>query len=272
MLRSKSYATRATTFLAAAALALPAFARAQDNRPVVVVFTFTNNSIGAASSDFAGVATGIQDLLITDMASNAKIRLVDRARIAELTQEQNLVKSGAIDPQTAIRIGHMFGAQYAVTGGFMSDGHGKAVLTGRTIDMETSQIGNPEKIEGRSDDVLGLISQLSTRLASNMKLTPKPGASRRTGDAGEAQKSAPAQSGTPAAHAQAPSNVEQFAKPVSEKARKVKLDAASLKLYSNALDEIDKKNVAKARTLLEQVYKANPEFEQAKVQLENLGH
>lgn len=271
MLRTLSHATRVTA-LAAAMLAMPALVHAQDNRPVVVVFTFTNNSIGAGSSDFAGVATGVQDLLITDMASNAKIRLVDRARIAELTQEQNLVKSGAIDPATAIRLGHMFGAQYAVTGGFMSDGHGKAVLTGRTIDMETSQIGNPEKIEGRSDDVLGMISQLSTRLASNMKLTPKPGAARRTGDASEVQKSSPTQSGSPAASAPGQSNVEQFAKPVSDKARKTKLDAASLKTYSNALDEIDKKNIAKARTLLEQVYKANPDFEQAKIQLDKLGH
>src|SRR4051812_18609969 len=100
MSRSKSYATsyatRAATLFAAAALAAPVMAgvlRAQDTRPVVVVFTFTNSSIGAGSADFAGVQTGIQDLLITDLASNAKYRLVDRARINQLLQEQNMVKN-----------------------------------------------------------------------------------------------------------------------------------------------------------------------------------
>ena len=49
---------------AAAAIAVPTFAVAQDNRPVVVVFQFTNSSISTGAADFAGVQTGIQDLLV----------------------------------------------------------------------------------------------------------------------------------------------------------------------------------------------------------------
>lgn len=271
MLRTMSHATRVITKLAAvAALALPTVVVAQDNRPVVVVFTFGNSSVGAGAADFAGMQTGVQDLLITDMASNAKIRLVDRARLAELLQEQNLVKSGAIDPATAIRLGHMMGAQYAVYGGFMSDGHGKAILTGRTIDMETSQISNPEKIEGKADDVLAIIAQLSTKLAANMKLDPKPGAGKRVGDAGDAAKPAPAQTGTPAKTAPAQSNVEQYAKPVSAQAMQAKVDAGTLRLYSQALEEIDKKNKTKAKDLLKQVLAKYDGWEPAKRQLEKL--
>lgn len=273
MSRTMSHATRvARTFAFAAAFAVPAIARAQDNRPVVVVFTFGNSSIGAGKADFDGIATGVQDLLITDMASNAKIRLVDRARINEVLQEQNMVKGSQIDPATAVRLGKIMGAQYAVTGGFLSDGHGKAVLTGRTIDMETTQIANPEKIEGKSDDVLGMIGQLSTKLAANMKLDPKPG--RRVGDAGDAAKSTPAQSGAPAA-ASAPAknaeHVEQFAKAVSTKSMQVKLDAATLKLYSSALDEMDKRNKTKAKELLNQVLAKYKDFEPAQRQLDKLG-
>jgi TolB-like protein len=256
-----SRATR--TFAAAAALAFPAFAGAQDNRPVVVVYTFTNSSIGPARAEFDGISTGVQDLLITDMASNAKIRLVDRSHIAEVQQEQNMVKGGQIDPQTAVRLGKIMGAQYAIIGGFMSDGKGKAVLTGRTIDIETTQIANPEKIEGKADDVMGMISQLSAKLSSNMNLTPKPG--RRVGDAGAAQKSAPAaQSGAPAASGQV-----QFAKAVTK--TMVKLDGATLKVYSNALDEMDKKNSAKAKQLFNQVLAKYPDFEPAKNQLNKIG-
>jgi TolB-like protein len=266
MLRMRTIAAAATL----AVTAIPAIAAAQDNRPVVVVFTFTNSSIAAGRADFDGISTGVQDLLITDMAANAKIRLVDRARIAELLQEQKMVKDQQIDPATAVRLGKIMGAQYAVTGGFMSDGKGKAVLTGRTIDMETSQIANPEKIEGSSSDVLGMIAQLSSKLAGGMNLAPKPG--RRVGDAGPSgdakpaakPAAAPEQSGAPAASA-----VEQYARPVTQKPN-VKLDAASLKLYSNALDEMDKGNKAKAKQLLEQVVAKNGDFEPAKAQLKKV--
>jgi len=267
MVPSMSYAVR--SLAAAALLALPAVAVAQDTRPVVVVYTFTNSSIGAGAADFNGIATGVQDLLITDMASNAKIRLVDRSRIAEILQEQNMVRSNQIDPQTAVRLGRIMGAQYAIVGGFMSDGKGNAVITGRTIDIETTQIANPEKIQGKADDVLGMINQLSTKLASTMNLAPKPG--RRVGDAGAAEsKLAPAQSGTPAA-ATKPGTVEQYAKPVSEKAMKVKLDGATLKLYSNALDEMDRHNTAKAKELLQQVLAKYEDFEPARNQLKKIG-
>jgi len=189
MLRSTAFPARllaATLLFSAGRLDAQA-----DNRPVVVVFTFTNSSIGA-KGEFDGLATGIQDLLITDLASSTKIRLVDRSRISEILQEQSMVRGGQIDPQTAVKVGKILGAQYAITGGFMADKSGAAVLTGRTIDIETTQIANPQKITGKSEDVLGLIAQLSSKIGSDMSLAPKSG--RRSGDAGDA-KSGPAQSG-----------------------------------------------------------------------------
>ncbi len=268
MLRTMSHATRVMrTIAAAAAIALPAIpvAGAQDSRPVVVVFTFTNSSLGAGKADFDGISTGVQDLLITDMASSAKIRLVDRARIAELLQEQKMVKDQQIDPATAVRLGKIIGAQYAVTGGFLSDGKGKAVLTARTIDLETSAIANPEKIEGSSGEVLALIGQLSSKLSSGMSLAAKPG--RRVGEAGDAAKpaAAPAQTGAPA------SNVEQYARAVSPKSMQMKLDGATLKIYSNALDEMDRKNKTKAADLFKQVLAKYPDFEPAQNHLKKVG-
>src|SRR5262249_28732378 len=105
MLRQLSQTTRMLAL--AAAFALPGVTLAQgDNRPVVVVFRFDNNSIGAGRADFDGMATGVQDLLITDLASNSKIRLVDRAHLNEILSEQNLSKAQQLDPATAVRIGN----------------------------------------------------------------------------------------------------------------------------------------------------------------------
>ena len=296
MLRQMSYATRVFAAAAAATLALPAVSVAQDNRPVVVVFTFTNSSIGAAKAEYDGVSTGIQDLLITDLASNTKIRLVDRAHLNEVLTEQKLTKDGQVDPTTAIRLGKIFGAQYAVTGGFMSDGRGNVILTGRTIDIETTQIGNPTRINGKADNVLAAITELSTKVSSNMNLAPKPGAGR--GDAGNVGKGAPAQTGstsygsatsggpksgassastggsTPKTAATATSTRDTvlYAKPTTKPdAMKVKLDAPALKLYSQALDAMDAKDNTKAIALLKQVLDRFQGFEPAERNLKRLG-
>jgi TolA-binding protein len=54
---------------------------------------------------------------------------------------------------------------------------------------------------------------------------------------------------------------------------KTKLDAATMRLYSRALDEIDAKNAAKATELLRQVVGKYPDFEPARRNLDKLaGH
>ena len=277
MLRQMPYATR--VFAAVATFALPAVSLSQDNRPVVVVFTFMNSSVGTGRGEYDGVSTGIQDLLITDLADNSKIRLIDRTYLNEVLAEQKLTKDGQVDPTTAIRLGKIFGAQYAVTGGFMSDGHGNVILTGRTIDIETTQIGNPTKINGKADNVLAAIAELSTKVSSNLNLAPKPGAGR--GDAGAAAKGTPVQTGstpydgstpkTAPATSTPPASV-RYAKPTTNQdALTVKLDAPALKLYSQALNAMDAKDNAKAIALFKQVLDRFPGFEPAERNLKKLG-
>jgi TolB-like protein len=274
-----------TLFAAGTALALPAVVAAQGNRPVVAVLEFTNASIGKDARDYDGLGKGIADLLITDMASNQKVRLVDRDRIQTVLQEQNLVKSGSIDPQTAVRVGKILGAQYAVVGTFMNVS-GQMVLTGRTIDVETTEIANPQKVQAKGDDVLGLIAQLSSKLNNDIKLDAKP--VRRTGDAGtEAPAKAPAgnagaapqgkaaetkavETKPPAKSAVPVTKVETFAKELPPQARSVKLDLATARVYSNALDEMDKKNPAKAAELFRQVVAKYPNFTPAKNNLDKV--
>jgi TolB-like protein len=127
-----------TTVLAAtSALAFPTAAKAQANKPIVAVLAFDNTSIGKDAHDYDGLGKGITDLLITDMASNTKVRLVDRDRIQTVLQEHSLVKSNAIDPQTAVRVGKILGAQYVIVGSFMN-ANGQMVLTVPTIDDDTT--------------------------------------------------------------------------------------------------------------------------------------
>lgn len=261
---------RSMLALASVAMVAPAIAAAQA-KPVVAVLYFDNNSIGKDRADYEGVGKGMADLLITEMAANPNLRIVERERIQSLLVEQNLTKQGTIDPTTAIRLGKIIGAQYMITGGFMSDGRGNFVLTARSINVETSAIGNPVRLNEKGDDVLGMIAKLSTKLNSEMKLP-----ALQVGQAGSepaamptgapAQQAAPQAVAAVAAAEQKPAAAEQKtvkAEPKPAKAEtKVaraesrpagKMDMRTAMLYSKALEEDDAGNKTKAVELYKQV-------------------
>ena len=256
----------AFAFAAFAALAAPMAIEAQA-KPVIAVLPFDNNSIGKDRADFDGIGRGMADMLITDMAQNASITVVERERIQALLTEQNLVKSGTIDPQTAIRLGKMIGAQYMITGGFMSDGRGTYVLTARAINVEKSTIVNPVRLTTKGDDVLGLMSQLSSKLNSEMKLpalqvgdasapAAVPAGAPVNAAAAPESKAAPAAAvvaSTPAAAKAAPPSqpAQQVAK--AESKPKGKMDMRTALLYSKALEEEDAGNSTTAVELYKQV-------------------
>lgn len=262
---------RVAMALASVAVFAPAVLAAQA-KPVVAVLYFDNSSIGKDRADYEGIGKGMAEILINDFAQNPNVRVVERERIQALLVEQNLTKQGAIDPQTAIRLGKIVGAQYLITGGFMSDGRGNFVLTGRTINVETSVIANPTRVNAKGDDVLGMIAQLSSKMSAEMKIP-----ALRVGDASGAAATpagAPA-AAAPAAHdshavaAKTPEAKPADAKPADAKpadakpaaakpmhvaeARPRKMDMKTAMLYSKALEEEDAGNKSKAVELYRQV-------------------
>ena len=231
--------------LAGAVLA-PSMALAQQPaRPVVAVFNFDNNSIGKDAADYNGIGKGVADFLITDLAANPSVTVVDRDHLQQVLQEQNLVRQGAVDQQTAVRVGKLVGAQYAILGGFMSDGRGTMVLTGRSVNLETGVVTNPQRVQAKTDDVLGLIAKLSDRVAHDMKL--------------------------PAiTHERAPGMNPRDRKSNDGEAEPVKMDLRTAMLYSKALDAQDNGDTARATELYRQVLGKFPSFTPAKTRLDKL--
>jgi TolB-like protein len=279
-----------------AALApLVAFApvAAAQNTPIVTVLAFDNAAFGPAAKDYDGIGKGIMDLVITDLATGGKVRVVDRSRVQSILDEQNLSKSGAIDGTTAVRVGRLLGACYSVYGSFVrNDKSGDNVLTIHTTSNETGQIQNAIKVQSKGDDMLDLIARASAQFASQVDVKACPGGGpRRTGDASPApaqQQSAQAQTqtasasqsvaqkpATPAAAAPAPAKeVVKFANSLTpdqvKKIKNVKLDARSMLIYSRALDAKDHKENARARTLAQQVLDKHPEFSPAETLIASL--
>jgi TolB-like protein len=267
---------RAAMALASVAIFAPAIVHAQ-NKPVIAVLYFDNNSIGKDHADYDGVGKGIADMLITDMASNPSVTVVERERIQALLTEQSLTMAKTIDPQTAIKLGKIIGAQYMITGGFMSDGKGTFVLTARAINVQTSAITNPTRINSKGDDVLGLIAQLSTKLNNEMKLP-----ALRVGDVGGAAAT-PAGNPAPAAAPQAQvatatateAKVEHKAEAhapmhVAQAKSSKKMDMKTAMLYSKALEEEDAGNRTKAVELYRQVVKEFPQYAPAQAKIDKL--
>jgi len=242
--------TSMKAWVLAALVAGPALAMAQANTPVVAVLYFDNNSFGKDHGDYDGLGKGIADLLINDMASNASMRVVERDRIQSILQEQSLVQTKTIDPQTAVRLGKLLGAQYMITGGFMSDGKGTLLVTSRVISVETGAITNPVKLQSKGDDVLALIGQLSTKLNTELKLPARSAALDRKPPTSVGE--------TPAAAKQAGHQATATTQVASAKSQK--LDVKTALLYSKALDEQDNGNPKKAAELYRAVLEKFPEF------------
>jgi TolB-like protein len=232
-----------------AALSVPATAAAQNAaRPVVAVFNFDNNSIGGGAASYDGIGKGMAEFLITDLARNANVVVVDRERIQQILQEQNLIKQGAVDPETAVRVGRLVGAQYAILGGFMNDGRGTMVLTARAVNMETGVVSNPQRVQSKSDDVLALMAELSDRVSRDMKLPAIVHPERPGGSGGDRPPGDGADAGTPP----------------------VKMDLRTAMLYSKALDAQDQGDTAKATELFRQVLDKFPKYTPARTHLDKL--
>lgn len=261
---------RVAMALASMAVLMPVVAQAQA-KPVVAVLYFDNNSIGRDARDYDGVGKGMAELLTNDLLANPRVSVVERERIQALLVEQNLTSQKTIDPATAVRLGKIIGAQYMIYGAFMSDGRGQFVLTAKTVNVETSAISNPTRVNARGDDVLGMIAQLNEKLISDMQLS-----ALRVGQAGAPPAAQPA--GQPASQAAAPAHAAhaeskpaaaeskpaaaqpRAAQQVAQAPRSRKMDMKTAMLYSKALEEEDAGNRTRAIELYRQVNAKFPDY------------
>jgi TolB-like protein len=253
---------RVAMALASMAVLMPVVAQAQA-KPVVAVLYFDNNSIGRDARDYDGVGKGMAELLTNELLANPRVSVVERERIQALLVEQNLTSQKTIDPATAVRLGKIIGAQYMIYGAFMSDGRGQFVLTAKTVNVETSAISNPTRVNARGDDVLGMIAQLNEKLVSDMQLP-----ALRVGQAGSAPAAQPV--GQPAPQAAAPAHAAHAeSKPaaaqpkptqVAQAPKSRRMDMKTAMLYSKALEEEDAGNRTRAIELYRQVNAKFPDY------------
>ena len=140
---------------------------AQEAPKVVAVLRFDN---GTGDGKYDNLGRGLAAMMISDLSVLDQIRLVERERLEELQTELEFQQSAWADPATAQTTGLMMGAEYVVTGSFMTvDPH--MLLGTRIVDVETSEIRKAAEVTGRSDQLFELQQRLAEEFIDGLELT-----------------------------------------------------------------------------------------------------
>ncbi len=145
---------------------------AADDRPGVAVFPFENGgSYGPEREAMDALTVGIQQMLLTELARNSGLRIVERGMLRELLAEQDLGASGRVEPGTAAAIGRIVGARYVILGGFI-DLFGDFNLNARIVDVETSEVLGAEQIRADRSRLFDMLFEMSEKITEIADLPP----------------------------------------------------------------------------------------------------
>src|SRR3990172_6676595 len=148
----------------------PPPAASQDARPGMAILDFDiGATIGQDPDDYQALRRGLAAMTISELTMHPGVRVVERAQLQQILQEQNLGREGRVDPNTIVQIGRLIGAKYMVTG-TLFDVRGAFRIDPRLFDAETGQILRTQRVNGRLDNVFDLVSQLAQQLMRDANL------------------------------------------------------------------------------------------------------
>ena len=142
---------------------------AKDSRPTIAVMYFTNSAL-VDNAAYAPLSKGMAEMLITELAQNSGVRVVERDRVQALIEEQNLQNSDRVDKETAVKLGKTLGARHMLMGSFVIDPKLNMRIDVRAVNTETSAIEYTETVSGKSEHLLELVMQLGAKVNAGLKL------------------------------------------------------------------------------------------------------
>ena len=179
---------------------------------------------------------GIAEMLVTDLAGQPGLTLVERSRLEEILAELKLGQTKLIDPATAAKVGKLLGAEYLVLGRYL-DQLGKLRLSARVVHVQTGAIVAGRSATGKVEDFLEMEQDLAGGLREVLQTVKSPAA--------------------PVAP-----------KPPRRAAQKIKQDV--LVAYSAALDAQDRGDKEAAKQLLQKALAIDPGFAPAQDAMKRL--
>ncbi len=221
---------------AAAGVALAASSAFAQSKPTVAIMYFNDGAIGKSHEELAPLSKGICDMLITEMADNPAIKVIERDQLQSIMAEQKLSTDKAVDVETAVKVGKLLSVHHMIFGGFVTDPGGNMVLNLRSVNVETSVVEYVTNATDKTVNLLALIHKVAMKANAGLKLPDIP---KQLGEA--------------------------------RAAKAEKIPFTSVMLYSRGLEAKDAGKNKEAITLFNQALSAFPDYEAPKKELAKLG-
>jgi len=134
---------------------------------IVAVLPFANNT---ADHSLDSLGATMADIVAAQIASPKSIIVIERQKIVDLLSELKFNQTGAVNPDTAVNIGKVLGANMMVFGSFVQINK-KVILSVRVVKTETSEVvcGITEETESISsiDSLAGRVGKKVTNVLVN---------------------------------------------------------------------------------------------------------
>ena len=145
-------------------------------QPKTVAISYFDNTSGLER--YNPLSKGLADMLITDLSNIESIQIVEREKLEEIIQEQNLALTGIIDESKAAQVGKLLGAKLILTGSFLIMGETMRI-DARLLDVSTGKVIMAKKIEGKKNSFFQLEKDLVKKLISTLDLKLTRGETRK---------------------------------------------------------------------------------------------
>jgi TolB-like protein len=144
--------------------------RADSTALAVLPFT-----IDRSDTLLAPLAFGMPDLLTTDLSRSRRLVLVERAQMATILRELDLVKSGGVTQAGAPRVGRLMQARRVVTGSLRRINPSTVMFEAQINDVETGRVMQAVSATAPLNDLLIAEKQVALRIFTTLgiQLTPQ---------------------------------------------------------------------------------------------------
>jgi len=143
----------------------------------VAVLDLTNSSV-TARDDMDPLRQGLADAMITCLAADTCLVVVERERLEYLRKEIGLQRTSEFDQETAVTVGKLIAAQLLLMGGFTRIGD-KVRIDVRLVRTETSQVVWTQSAEGTIAKIFALVEKIAKPAGEFICQRPLPGPSKQ---------------------------------------------------------------------------------------------
>jgi len=178
---------------------------------------------------------GLAAMIISDLSKVKMLNVIERDRIQEIIEEQNMNNTESFDAATATKLGKLLAVEHILTGAYF-ELMGSLRIDARLIEVETGKIVKSEGIDGPASDFFTLEKELVWKLLSGLNI-----------DLAVEEK-----------------------QEVENNFNKEKISYEISLKYSEGLELMDAGKTTEAIQKFEEVIKAQPNFEPAKKALQKL--